>query len=316
MVYPLIEPYEHGMLDVGDGNLVYWEACGSPGGKPALVVHGGPGSGCTLRQRQRFDPKRYRIILFDQRGCGRSRPHASDVAVDMRHNTTERLLHDMEQLRERLGVDQWLLCGNSWGVTLSLAYAQRHPSRVWALALVSVTTTRRTELDWLYGGVSRFFPEAFERFQAGAGNPEGDVVAAYARLMQHPDSAVRERAAADWCAWEDAVISQERNGRPGSYSAREDDARLAFVRICSHYFANAAWLDEGALIRDAGRLASIPGVLIHGRLDLGGPVQTAWELSHAWPGAELVVVEETGHTGSAAMEKALIGALNRFAEKD
>jgi proline iminopeptidase len=314
MVYPLIEPYEQGMLDVGDGNLIYWETCGNPDGKPALVVHGGPGSGCTTRQRQRFDPERYRIILFDQRGCGRSRPHASDPAVDMSHNTTEHLLRDMEQLRERLGIDRWLLCGNSWGVTLSLAYAERHPGRVSALALVSVTTTRRTELDWLYGGVSRFFPEAYQRFQAGAGHPEGDVVAAYVGLMQHPDGAVRERAAADWCAWEDAVISLERNGQPGAYSARKADARLAFVRICSHYFANAAWLEEGALIRDAGQLAQVPGVLIHGRLDLGGPVQTAWELSQAWSSAELVVVEDTGHTGSVAMEKELIGALDRFAD--
>jgi proline iminopeptidase len=314
MAYPVIEPYEHGMLDVGDGNLVYWEACGNPGGKPALVVHGGPGSGCTAGQRRRFDPERYRMILFDQRGCGRSRPHASDPAADMSHNTTGHLLGDMEQLREHLGVDKWLLFGGSWGVTLSLAYAERHPDHVSAMVLVSVTTTRRTEIDWLYGGVSRFFPEAYQRFRAGAGHPDGDVVAAYARLMEDPDRAVRERAAADWCAWEDAVISLESNGQPGAYSARMEDARLAFVRICSHYFANAAWLDEGALIRDAGRLAQVPGVLLHGRLDLGGPVITAWELARAWPGARLVVVEDTGHTGSVAMEKELTGALDRFAD--
>src|SRR5262252_4557190 len=148
MAYPVIEPYEHGMLDVGDGNLIYWEAGGNPGGMPALVVHGGPGSGCTAAQRRWFDPERYRTILFDQRGCGRSRPHASDPAVDMRHNTTWHLLRDMEQLREHLGVDKWLLFGGSWGVTLSLAYAERHPDRVSAMVMVSVTTTRRTEIDW------------------------------------------------------------------------------------------------------------------------------------------------------------------------
>ena len=313
MGYPAIEPYEQGMLDVGDGNLVYWEACGNPDGTPALVVHGGPGSGCSVGQRRSFDPARYRAVLFDQRGCGRSRPHASDPAVDMRHNTTARLLRDMERLREHLEVERWVLYGGSWGATLALAYAERHPERVAAVVLASVTTTRRSEIHWLYGGVSRFFPEAYERFRAGAGDPEGDVVAAYARLMENPDERVRERAAADWVAWEDAVISQEHNGKPGAYSARVDAARLAFVRICTHYFAHAAWLEEGALIRDAGRLAGIPGVLIHGRGDLSGPVIKAWELARAWPGAELVVVEDSGHTGSASMERAVMGALDRFA---
>lgn len=317
MRYPEIEPYEHGLLDVGDGNQIYWEACGNPNGQPAVVVHGGPGSGCTPGQRRSFDPERYRIILFDQRSCGRSRPHASDPAVDMRHNTTEHLVRDMERLRAFLGVQRWLIYGGSWGVTLSLAYAERYPERVSAMVLLSVTTSRRSEINWLYGGVSRFFPEAYQRFRAGAGVPDGaaeEVVAAYARLMEHSDRQVREQAAADWCAWEDAVISQERNGKPGAYSARVDDARLAFVRICSHYFAHAAWLDEGALIQHADRLAGIPGVLIHGRNDLGGPVMTAWELAQAWPDAELVVIEDSGHTGSATMERELLGAINRLAD--
>jgi proline iminopeptidase len=313
MAYPAIEPYEHGMLEVGEGNAIYWEACGNPAGKPALVVHGGPGSGCTTGQRRSFDPERYRVILFDQRGCGRSRPHASDPAVDMAFNTTEHLLRDMDLLREHLRIDRWLLFGGSWGVTLSLAYAQRHPDRVSALVLLSVTTTRRAEIDWLYGGVARFFPEAYQRFLDGAGRPEHGVVAAYARLMDHPDRDVRERAAAAWCAWEDAVISLEQHGRPGAYSARVDDARLAFVRICAHYFANAAWLDEGILLRDAGLLSRIPGVLIHGRGDLGGPIVTAWELARAWPGSELVVIEDSGHTGSPAMARELLRALDRFA---
>ena len=194
------------------------------------------------------------------------------------------------------------------------------------MVLWSVTTTRRSEIAWLYGGVSRFFPEAHERFRAGAsiggegvvdddsvmGVAGADVVAAYARLMEHPDRRIRERAAAEWCAWEDAVISLEHNGSPGAYSTRVDDARLAFVRICTHYFAHAAWLDEGMLIRDAGRLAGIPGVLIHGRGDLGSPVITAWELAQAWPGAELIVIEDSGHTGSDAMERAKMAAFDRF----
>jgi proline iminopeptidase len=166
MPFPPIEPYEHGMLDTGDGNFVYWETCGDPDGKPALVVHGGPGSGCSVGNRRAFDPERYRIILFDQRGCGRSKPHASDPATDMSTNTTEHLLRDMEQLREHLGVEKWLLFGSSWGVTLALAYAERRPERVTEMVMSSVTTSTRADIDWLYNGVARFFPEAHERFRA------------------------------------------------------------------------------------------------------------------------------------------------------
>jgi proline iminopeptidase len=316
-MYPPIEPYDHGMLVAGDGNRVYWETCGNPDGKPALVVHGGPGSGCSASMRRSFDPARYRAVLFDQRGCGRSTPHASDPATDMRVNTTEHLLADMERLRAHLGIDRWLLYGGSWGSTLSLAYAERHPDRVSEIVLVAVGTTRRSEIDWLYRGVGRFFPEEWQRFRAGVPEPDrdGDLLAAYARLMEDPDPAVRARAARDWTAWEDAVISLESKGRPGAYSDRPPDALVAFVRICARYFANGAWLEEGALLRDAGRLAGIPGVLIHGRLDLGGPLVTAWELARAWPGAELHVVEDSGHTGSPEMGAAIGRALDRFARR-
>src|SRR6478752_1783253 len=190
--FPTIEPYAHGLLDVGDGNRVYWEQCGNPDGKPAVVVHGGPGSGCSVGMR-RVDPDRYRTVLFDQRGCGRSTPHASDPATDMSVNTTEHLLADMERLREHLGIERWLLTGGSWGSTLILAYAERHQHRVAAIAIAGVTTTRRSEIEWLYGGVGRFLPAEWERFRAGAGD---DVVGAYARRMEDPDAEVRERAAA------------------------------------------------------------------------------------------------------------------------
>jgi proline iminopeptidase len=309
--YPPIEPYDFGLLDVGDGNLVYWETCGNPNGKPALVVHGGPGSGCGTSNRRYFDPERYRIVLFDQRGCGRSTPHASDPATDMAANTTQHLLSDMEMIREALAIDHWLLCGGSWGSTLILAYAEQHPERVSEIVLLSVTTTRRSEIDWLYRGVGRFFPEEWERFRAGA--PGGDdVVAGYAQLMEHPDPVVRAKAANDWLAWEDAVVSLEPNGQPNAYSDRPPDAQLAFVRICSHYFSHGAWLAEGQLLRDADRLTGTPGVLIHGRLDLGSPVSTAWELARVWPDAELVVVDDSGHTGSDAMRQAALAATERF----
>ncbi|MFF2925113.1 prolyl aminopeptidase [Streptomyces celluloflavus] len=313
--YPPIEPYDKGMLDVGDGNQVYWEVCGNPDGKPALVVHGGPGSGCTTGAREYFDPERYRVVLFDQRGCGRSTPHASDPATDMRYNTTDHLLADMERLREHLGIDRWLLFGGSWGSTLILAYAERHPHRVSEIVIPSVTTTRRSETDWLYRGVGRFFPEAWERFLAGApGVPrDGDIVGAYARLTEDPDPAVREKATADWCAWEDAVLSLEAYGAPDPYGGRPTAARLALVRICAHYFSHGAWLMEGALLRGADRLTGIPGVLIHGRQDMSGPLHTAWDLARAWPDARLIVIEDAGHKGSEATRDQVIGALDRFA---
>jgi proline iminopeptidase len=323
VAYPPIEPYETGMLDTGDGNLVYWEACGNPEGIPALVVHGGPGSGCSPGMRRRFDPQRHRIILFDQRNCGRSTPHASDPAADMSRNTTAHLIRDMEQLREHLGVEAWLVFGGSWGVTLALAYAQRHPERVLAMLLVSITSCRRSELDWLYRGAGRIFPEAWARFRDFAGAsahrlptdaepPIEELLMAYSRLMEQPDPDVRASAAAEWLAWEDAVISMENNGKPGQYGNRPERERLAFVRICAHYYANGGFIEDGALIRDAGRLAGIPGVLVHGRADLGGPVVTAWELARAWPDSELVVIEDSGHTGSVAMQQALHTAGERL----
>ncbi|MFI1810897.1 prolyl aminopeptidase [Streptomyces sp. NPDC020422] len=317
--FPESDPYAEGLLDVGDGNHVYWSVAGNPDGKPALVVHGGPGSGSSPGARRLFDPERYRIVQFDQRGCGRSTPHASDPAVDLSVNTTAHLVADMERLRVHLGVDRWLLYGGSWGSTLILAYAQAHPERVSEIVLASVTTTRRSETAWLYEGVGRFFPEAHERFRAGAGAGGAapaaggaELVRAYAALMNHPELPVREKAAADWCAWEDAVLSMEGQGTP--YTDRVDAARLGFVRICSHYFAHGAFLEEGVLIGNAHRLAGIPGVLVHGRLDMGGPLTTAWELTRGWPDAELYVVEQAGHLGDGETRARVLAALERFAK--
>ncbi|MEY2515392.1 MAG: proline iminopeptidase [bacterium] len=311
--YPPIEPYETGMLDVGDANRVHWETYGDPDGKPALVVHGGPGSGSSPNSPRAFDPERYRVVQFDQRGCGRSTPHASDPATDMSTNTTEHLIADVERLREHLGIERWLLFGGSWGSTLILAYAERHPRRVSQIVLVGVTTTRRSETDWLYRGVGRFFPEQWERFRDGAGLAAGDddIVGAFARLVEDADPGVRANATRDWLEWEDAVVSLDGNGTP--YADRPPAGQVAFVRICAHYFANGAWLQEGALLRDAGRLAGIPAVLIHGRLDLGAPLQIAWDLAHLWPQAELVVVDSSGHTGNDEMRDRVIEAVDRFA---
>lgn len=313
-LYPPIEPYDQGMLDTGDGNLVHWEVCGNPAGKPALVVHGGPGSGCSARVRQYFDPGRYRIVLFDQRNCGRSTPHASDPTTDLTHNTTPHLIADMEQLREHLGIERWLLHGGSWGSTLILAYAETHPQRVSEIVIAGVTMTRRSETDWLYGGVGRFFPEALARFRAGA--PEAvddrDLVPAYASRASAPDPEVRAKAVADWCDWEDAVLSLEPSGSARPFGDRPSAAKVALVRIASHYFSRGAWLDEGALLRDAHRLQGVPGVLFHGRHDLSSPYTTAWEIAEAWPDAELVVIEDAGHKGSTTMRGRVREALDRF----
>jgi proline iminopeptidase len=317
-LYPVTRPDAYGMLDVGDGNQVYWETRGNPDGKPAVMVHGGPGGGYRPGLERTFDPARYRLVMFHQRGCGRSRPHASDPATDMRFNTTWHLIADMERLREHLSIDKWLLFGSSWGSTLSLAYAQQHPQRVSEIVLSAVCTDRRTEIDWLYrGGAGRFFPEQWERFVAGAAGaagaaPDGDIVAAYARLVEDPDPAVREKATADWCLWEDAVLSGE---AAGVFAGRPLQAKLALVRICTHYSAHGSWLDDGVLLREAHRLAGIPGVLIHGRLDMDAPVDTAWLLARGWPGAELTVIENAGHLGNEAERKLVVDALDGFAAR-
>ena len=314
-LYPPIEPHSHGMLDVGDGNRLYWEECGNPRGKPALVLHGGPGSGCTPGMRRFFDPARYRVILFDQRNCGRSTPHASDPATSLAANTTPHLLADIEQLRTTLGIDRWLVFGMSWGSTLALAHAESYPERVSALVLAALTTTRPEETDWLYRGAGRFFPEAWERFREGVPPAErdGNLVEAYARLLEHPDPAVREAAAAGWCAWEDAVVATNPDAGPNPRYA-DPRFRIAFARIVTHYFRHNAWLEDGQLLRDAARLTGIPGVLIHGRLDISSPIETAWELARAWPGSELVIVERSGHSSAEpGMVEAIVAATDRFA---
>lgn len=317
VLYPEIEPYDHGMLDVGDGNLVYWEVCGNPNGKPAVVLHGGPGSGCSTGVRRYFDPKAYRIVLFDQRGCGRSTPHASDLRTDLSVNTTEHLLADMEHLRQYLDIDKWLLFGGSWGSTLGLAYAERNPQRVTEIVLVGATTTRTSEIDWLYRGVAPLFPAQWACFRAGVPPAErdGDLVAAYHRLLQDPDPAIHMKAAKDWCEWESALVSVDPDAKP-DLRRLQPAFQLAFARIVTHYFHNNAWLEDGILLRQASSLAHIPGILIHGRLDLGSPLVTAWELAQAWANSELVIVSGAGHSSTdPGMSEALIAATDRFATR-
>ncbi len=304
------------MLNVGDGQLIYWETSGNPDGKPVVALHGGPGSGSTPGRRRLFDPEAYLIIQFDQRGAGRSTPHAGDPATDLSTNTTQHLIADMERLREHLGVERWLVWGGSWGVTLGLAYAERYPEQVSEMILTSVTMTRPADVHWLYHEVGRYFPEQWQRFRTGVPEAErdGDLVAAYYRLLnESTDTAARERAARDWCTWEDDVLSNEPGWQP---NPRFDDPvfRMAFARIVSHYFHHGAGLADGQILRDAARLAGIPGVLIHGRFDLGGPADVAWLLARAWPDAELHLVA-TGHAGGEEMAVRMFEATNRFARR-
>jgi proline iminopeptidase len=314
-LYPAIEPIASGMLETGDGNRLYWEVCGNPSAKPAVVLHGGPGSGCTPGWRRYFDPAAYRIVLFDQRGCGRSRPHAGDPAVSLEANMTAHLIADIEQLREELGVGRWLVLGGSWGTTLGLAYAQRHPGSVSEMVLFSVGTTTLREAEWITRDVGRLVPDEWARFRDAVPEAErdGSLVDAYARLLGDPDPAVREKAAADWCEWEDThvAIASQRTRSP-----RYDDPafRMCFARLVTHYWRHAAWLDDGELVRGAAQLAGIPAVLIHGRLDISSPPDVAWELARAWPDAELILVDGAGHgTSDARMAAAVAAATDRFA---
>lgn len=313
-VYPVTEPHDQGMLDAGEGQRLYWEVSGDPGGQPVVVLHGGPGGGSSPGFRRWFDPAAYRVVQFDQRGCGRSTPHVSDPSTDLTTNTTDHQVGDIELLRKHLDIDRWLVCGASWGVTLGLAYAERHPDRVSQLVLVSVTMTRAVDVHWLYHDAGRFFPEEWARFRAGAPEDErdGDLVAAYNRLLnEQSDPIVRVRAAQDWCDWEDALLSLEEGWTP---SPRYKDPlfRMTFARLCAHYFSHAAWLGSDELLRNAARLAGIPGFLVHGRFDLGSPPDVPWLLARAWPDVELCFVR-TGHRGGDEMLEQIIAATDRFA---
>lgn len=313
-MFPATEPYQHGLLPVGDGNAIYWEICGNPDGKPAVCLHGGPGSGCGPGWRRFFDPDRYRVVLVDQRGCGRSTPSAADPATDLSTNTTHHLIADLERLRAHLGIDAWLLFGGSWGTTLALAYAQAHPDRVTELVLFSVVTTTAREVAWVTRDMGRFFPEQWQRFVevVPPDQRDGNLAAAYARLLADPDPAVRDRAARAWCAWEDTHVATYPGHRPDP--RYEDPAfRYLFARLVTHYWANAAFLPDGALRQGVARIAHLPAVLVTGRLDLSSPPDVAWELTRDWPNADLVLLDD-GH-GGPTMSTVLVDALDRFAAR-
>jgi proline iminopeptidase len=304
-LYPAIEPYETGRIKVSDIHDVYFEVSGNPKGKPAVVCHGGPGGGTTPSMRRYFNPEKYRIVLFDQRGCGKSTPNA-----ELRENTTWDLVADMEKLRRRLDIERWQVFGGSWGSTLALAYAETHPERVTELVLRGIFTLRRAEIGWFYQeGASWMFADAWEKYLEPIPERErGDLVAAYYRRLTGDDPAARLAAAKAWSAWEGGTVSlvpsQE---RIDSFSA--DSFALAFARIECHYFMNGGFFEnDDQLIANADRIRHIPAVIVQGRYDVCTPMKTAWDLHKAWPEAEFVIVSDAGH---AASEPGIIDALVR-----
>jgi proline iminopeptidase len=314
--YPPVEPCESGMLEVGDGNHVYWEVSGNPRGKPAVVLHGGPGAGSSPFHRRLFDPGRYRVVLFDQRGCGRSTPHASHPAARLDSNTTWHLVADIERLRVHLGIDRWLVLGGSWGTVLALAYAQTHPGRVSQLVLTGVCAQRRKEIEWYWGGGAAFlFPEAWERFLAPL--PSGwrkypQLIEAYTRLLDDPDPAVRQPAITAWTRWGQETMTLDPDSA-AEIPAPDTRADYAAARICIHYIRHNAWLRDDQLIAGAGALATMPGVMVQGRYDVQAPATTAWELARAWPAAELILVTAGHSAREPAIARELLRATDRFA---
>ncbi|HEV2503348.1 MAG TPA: prolyl aminopeptidase [Mesorhizobium sp.] len=311
-LYPEIEPFETGTLDVGDGHQVYWERVGTRGGKPAVFLHGGPGGTISPNHRRLFDPKLYDVILFDQRGCGKSTPNASLEA-----NTTWHLIADMERLREKAGFDKWLVFGGSWGSTLGLAYAETHPDRVSELVVRGIYTLTRAELDWYYQfGVSEMYPDKWERFLAPIPEDErGDMMGAYRRRLVGSDRQKQVEAAKAWSIWEGETITLLPEPSTSDPFA-QDDYAVAFARIENHYFVHAGWLEEGQILRDAHKLKDIPGAIIHGRYDMPCPAKYAWQLHKAWPRADFHLIEGAGHAYSEpGILDSLIRATDKYAGK-
>ncbi len=306
MFHPEIEPFDNGYLQVSPRHRLYYEQCGNPAGKPVVLLHGGPGAGCSPKMRRFHDPARYRIVLFDQRGAGRSTPHA-----DLDENTTWDLVADIERLRELLGIGRWQVFGGSWGSTLALAYAETHPERVSALVLRGIFMLRRWELEWFYQeGASRLFPEAWAEYLAPIPVVErGDLISAYHRRLTHVDPAIRLEAARAWAVWE-ASTSFLHQDTAFIDAHRSEAFALAFARIESHYFVNGGFFEvEDQLLRDAHRLKDIPGVIVHGRYDVVCPVQSAIDLHRAWPQARLQIVPDAGHSAfEPGIARALLAA--------
>ncbi|NOE20309.1 prolyl aminopeptidase [Ruegeria atlantica] len=309
-LYPPIDPFDQRMVDMGDGHRIYVEQCGDPDGIPVVILHGGPGGGCSPAMRRYFDPQAYRVILFDQRGCGRSRPTAS-----VEDNTTWHLVADIERLRKLFEIEEWIAFGGSWGATLALIYAQTHPDRVSRLVLRGVFLATQTELDWFYGGgAGRFWPEQWQKFTSLLPEVElDDTIAAYNKRLFSGDRATEILYARAWSHWENALASIHTNGSvgesPGEYAR-------TFARLENHYFTNKAFLEtDGQILDQMDRIAHIPGHIVQGRYDMICPPQAAWSLAERWPNAELKMVRQAGHALSEpGISAELVRIMDRVAE--
>ncbi len=310
-LYPDFEPYKSGMLEVGDGHSLYWELSGNSAGKPVVFLHGGPGGGSSPAHRRQFDPARYNILVFDQRGAGRSTPHAGLDA-----NTTWDLVEDIERLREMVGSEKWMVFGGSWGSTLALAYAEKYPWRVTELVLRGIFTFDQYELDWLYreGGASSIYPDKWDEFVAPIPEGErGDLIHAYRRRLTGSDRAEQLIAAKAWSKWEGETVTLLPNPEVIE-EFTEDDKAIAVARIENHYMAAKGWFEPGQLLREAHKLKSIPGVIVQGRHDSCTPPRAAWALKQAWPEVELNIVPDGGHLyNEPGILDGLVRATDRFA---
>lgn len=309
-LYPEIEPFQTGRLKVSDVHEIYFEQSGNPEGKPAIFVHGGPGGGSNPAHRRYHDPSKYRIIVFDQRGCGQSTPYAS-----LQDNTTWHLVSDMEAIREHLGIEKWQVFGGSWGSTLGLAYAQTHPHRVTELVLRGIFMLQRSELIWFYQhGASHIFPDAWDSYLEAIPEVEhGDLISAYYRRLTSDDEAVRNAAARAWSVWEGSTSYLVQNPDHIAH-AGEDDFAVAFARIECHFFVNGGFFEvDGQILRDIDRIRHIPGVIVQGRYDVVCPMRSAWDLHKAWPESELHVVANAGHSANeVGIVDQLVRATDRF----
>jgi proline iminopeptidase len=311
-LYPEIQPYETGMLDIGDGHRLYWELSGNPQGKPVVFLHGGPGGGSSPDHRRQFNPDKYKILVFDQRGCGKSTPYA-----ELDHNTTWDLVDDIEKLRTQVSkVDKWMVFGGSWGSTLSLAYAETYPERVTEIVLRGIFLFHQDELDWMYkeGGASRVYPDKFEDFIGPIPESErGDLVEAYRKRLTSSDKDEQLAAAKAWSKWEGEIVTLLPSASTISHFTSPEVA-VAVSRIENHYMANHGWLEQGQLLEGAKKLRGIPGVIVQGRHDTCTPPVAAWRLKQAWPEVELNIIPDAGHLFSEpGITDGLVRATDRFA---
>ncbi|WP_432773162.1 prolyl aminopeptidase [Francisella salimarina] len=310
-LYPEIEPFNQEFLKVSDIHTIYFEECGNPSGKPALFIHGGPGGGIQPSYRQYFNPDKYRVILVDQRGCGKSTPFA-----ELRENTTQDLIEDFEKIRKKLNIDKWMLFGGSWGSTLGLAYAQAYPDVVTELVLRGIFLGREKELSWLYQhGASMVFPDMWEKYiEPIPVEQRKDFISAYHSILTGDDEKLKQQAAVAWSVWEASTsklfVDKKSIDRYG-----EDKFSLAFARIECHYFKNKLFVEEAQLLKDAHKIKDVPGVIVQGRYDMVCPAVSAWDLHKAWPKAELDIVADAGHSISEpGILEALVRATDKFAD--